>query len=69
MKRFDKRIVVSRGKYQVIEVNIIHRESDEILDTCYEVREQEVFVTEFDTEQEALAQLEFMLDLEQDKPL
>lgn len=65
MNRRDKRIVKEAGSYRVIEIEFINKQTEDIIDTSFEVRKMEKFLVEFDNEQEALMQLEFMLMLEQ----
>lgn len=65
MNRREKRIVREAGTYRVIEIEFINRETNEVVDTSYEVRNMEKFLVEFDNEREALLQLEFMLGLEE----
>ena len=59
MKRREKQIISSSGKYEVVEIEIFDEKTETVIDTCFEVRAGYKFLTEFDNEVEALQQLEF----------
>lgn len=65
MNRREKRIVKTVGTYRVVEIEFFSKETEEVIDTSYEVRKLEKFLVEFDNEREALLQLDYMLGLEE----
>ena len=64
MSRREKRVVKKSGIYSVIEMEFIGRDTKKIVDTCFEVRKGEKFLVEFEHEEEALVQMEFLLGLD-----
>ena len=64
MKRREKQIIKSSGKYEVVEIEIHNEKTDDIIDTCYEVRNGHKFLTEFENEEEALQQLDYFVSLD-----
>lgn len=64
MRRRESRIVRESGNYRVIEIEFVSKNTGEVISTCYEVRNREKFLVEFDSEREAMMQLEFMLGLD-----
>ena len=65
MNRREKRVVIERGVYQVIEIEFFDNHTNRVVDTSFEVRKMEKFLVEFENEDEALSQLEFMLSLDE----